>query len=378
MSDPDLDRILHGNSLDILPTLPAASVDVVFADPPYNLQLEQDLWRPNLTRVEAVTQDWDQFHDFQTYDKFTRDWLTAVRRVMRDDATIWISGTYHNIFRVGSILQDLDYWILNTVTWFKPNATPNFRGTRLKNDVEIVIWAQKTKGARYTFNHHDMKQFNDAKQLGCVWRIPLCTGRERLRNGDGGKLHPTQKPEELLKRILLASSKPGDVVLDPFVGTGTTAAVAKYLHRHWIGIDSDPAYIQAARERVAAVQPLAETDPMLRPSSQRKLARVPFKVLLERGYLQPGQTLYLSRSDHTAIIQEDGKLRSRDHTGTIHRLSAQLKNVPSCNGWTQWHYLDRETGRRQPIDILRQKVRQILEKENKTKHGRKPPTTTSG
>jgi modification methylase len=364
-SPPIRDQIFHGDALDILPTLPANSVDLVFADPPYNLQLEQDLWRPNLTMVDAVDEAWDQFEGFESYDQFTTTWLEAARRVMKDTASIWVSGTYHNIFRVGAILQDLGFWILNTVTWSKPNATPNFRGTRLKNDVEIVIWAKPAKNGGYTFNHHDMKQFNDGKQLGSVWEIPVCGGRERLRDANGNKLHPTQKPEELLKRILLASSTPGNVVLDPFLGTGTTAAVAKRLHRHWIGIDSHKPYVQAARARVAAVRPLKPSDPLLRASSLHKPPRVPFKNLLERGYLRPGQTLYLTRSDYTAVILKDGTLRAGDHEGTIHRLGAQLKNVPSCNGWTQWQYIDQETGQYRPIDNLRQKVRQILAKENK-------------
>jgi modification methylase len=334
--NPFLDQILLGNTLDVLPTLPANSIDLVFADPPYNLQLEHDLWRPNLTLVDAVTDDWDQFDGFEAYDQFTTAWLEAVRRVMKNTASIWISGTYHNIFRVGAILQDLGFWILNSVTWYKPNATPNFRGTRLKNDVEIVIWAKPAKENGYTFNHHDMKQFNDGKQLGSVWEIPICAGNERLRDENGDKLHPTQKPKELLKRILLASSTPGDVVLDPFVGSGTTAAVAKHLHRHWIGIDSDERYVEAARKRVAKVRPVKKSDPVLKSSSLHKPARVPFKTLLERGYLRPGQTLYLVRSDYTAVILKNGKLRAGEKTGTIHRLGALLKNVPSCNGWTHW------------------------------------------
>jgi modification methylase len=352
-----LDQILHGDALDVLPTLPRGSVDLVFADPPYNLQLQQELWRPNMTLVDAVDEEWDQFDGFAAYDEFTRAWLGAVRRVMRPTATLWISGTYHNIFRVGAILQDLGFWLLNTIAWFKPNAMPNFRGTRLKNDVEFVIWAKYSEKSRYTFNHHEMKQFNEGKQLGSMWTIPICTGPERLKDQTGKKLHSTQKPEELLRRIILAGSNTGDVVLDPFVGSGTTAAVAKLMRRHWIGIDNEEIYVQAARERVEAVRPLDIKDPLLQTSSQNKPARVPFNVLLEQGYLRPGQMLYLKHSDHKAEILEDGQLQADGFVGSIHAVGARLKNVPSCNGWTHWYYLDKETGQYQAIDVLRKRVR---------------------
>jgi len=372
---PATARILQGDALKLLPTLPERSVDLVFADPPYNLQLEQELWRPNMTLVDAVTEEWDQFADMEAYDAFTRAWLLAVRRVMKDTATIWISGSYHNIFRVGAILQDLGFWLLNTVTWFKPNAMPNFRGTRLKNDVEFVIWAQPRKGARYTFHHHLMKQFNDDKQLGSMWSIPVCGGAERLRDEQGKKLHPTQKPEELLKRIILASSNPGDLVLDPFLGSGTTAAVARRLHRRWIGIEREAVYVQAARARIAAVQPLPADDPLLQVDSRP--ARVPFEELLQRGYLRPGQHLYLNGSERHAVILDNGHLRAENATGTIHTLGARLMEVPSVNGWTLWHYVDEETGRRQPVDALRKRIRQELKAEQKgDSHGRQTETTT--
>ncbi len=363
--NPFLNQVMVGNTLEILPQMPEKSVDLVFADPPYNLQLEQDLWRPNHTMVDAVTDDWDQFEGFEAYDHFTIAWLEAVRRVMKNTATIWISGTYHNIFRVGTILQDLGFWILNTVTWYKPNAMPNFRGTRLKNDVEFVIWAKKTPDSRYTFNHHDMKQFNAGKQLGSWWEIPVCGGAERLKDVEGKKLHPTQKPEELLRRIILASSNVGDIVLDPFVGTGTTAAVAKHMRRHWIGIDSDATYIDAARIRIEAVQPLELSNTLLKTSSLRNAAQVPFLDLLKRGYLRPGQKLHLSSSDHTAEILKNGQLQANGFTGSIHTLGARLKETPSCNGWKHWYYKDEHTGQYHPIDDLRQQVRQVLEKETK-------------
>lgn len=358
-----LDQIIQGDALQELSKFPAESVDLVFADPPYHLQLQQELWRPNLTLVDAVDDQWDQFDGFAAYDKFTREWLTATRRVMRPTATIWISGTYHNIFRVGTILQDLGFWLLNTIAWFKPNAMPNFRGTRLKNDVEFVIWAKYSEKSKYTFNHHAMKRYNDAKQLGSVWKIKVCGGAERLRGADGRKLHSTQKPEALLERIILASSLPEDTVLDPFVGTGTTAAVAKRMRRHWLGIEQEAKYIEAARARVAAVTPYPPEHPLIKATSRKKPKRVPFKTLLERDYLQPGQKLYLRRSKHTAVILEDGRIRASDITGSIHQVGARLKNAPSCNGWTHWCYKDEETGQLETIDTLRQKLRRVLREE---------------
>jgi modification methylase len=355
-------QIIEGDTLDWLPRLPEASVDLIFADPPYNLQLGGDLWRPNLTRVDAVDDDWDRFGDqddaqasFAAYDAFTRAWLHEARRLMRPRASIWVSGTYHNIFRVGAIMQDLGFWVLNTVTWMKPNAMPNFNGTRLKNDVEFVIWAKRSQDARYTFNHHVMKRYNDfsaGKQLGSVWQIRACGGDERLKGPDGRKLHATQKPEALLERIILASSRPGDLVFDPFLGTGTTAAVAKRLRRRWAGIERDPVYAAAARVRVAAVTPLPADDPLLHLPD--KPPRVPFRALLNAGLLEPVQTLYLDRPACAAVILPDGHLRAGDQTGSIHRLGALLKGTPSCNGWQHWYYVD-SAGQRQPLDHLRRR-----------------------
>jgi DNA modification methylase len=350
-----LNRIIPGDTLQILPTLPDCSVDLIFADPPYNLQLQRELWRPNLTRVDAVDDAWDQFDTFAAYDAFTHAWLSEARRVMKDTATIWVSGTYHNIFRVGTIMQDLGFWILNTVSWYKTNATPNFRGVRLKNDVEFVMWAKKSETSRYTFNHHVMKGFNGGKQLGSVWTIPACGGGERLRDKDGKKLHSTQKPEELLRRIILASSHPGDVILDPFLGSGTTAAVAKRLHRNWIGIEREKVYRQAAQKRIAKVEPLPDDDPLLR--SGQKQPRIPFRVLLEQGCVFAEQTLYLDKPDCAAVIRPDGRLQTGDLVGSIHKLAALMKNVPSCNGWAHWYYEDAVTGERVLIDALRERVR---------------------
>ncbi len=354
----EMNRLIPGDSLEILSTLPPKSVDLVFADPPYNLQLQQDLWRPNHTQVDAVDDEWDQFKSFEDYDTFTRTWLTSVRDVLKDTGSIWVSGTYHNIFRVGTIMQDLGFWVLNTVTWFKTNAMPNFRGTRLKNDVEYIIWAKLSPNSTYTFNHHQMKQFNKGKQLGSVWTIPACGGEERLKDENGKKLHSTQKPEELLKRIIIASSKPYDLVLDPFVGTGTTAAVAKYLHRNWLGIEREEVYLKAAAARIDRITPLPFDDPIIQDSLKEKPKRVPFKSLLEQKYLKPGQVLLLDMPEQAAVILEDGLLRSNGSTGSIHQLGAQLKNAPSCNGWIHWYYVEDATGEKFPIDKLREQIRQ--------------------
>lgn len=357
MNQDFVNQLIQGDCLEVLQSLPKKSVDLVFADPPYNLQLQQELWRPNLTHVDAVNDEWDQFADTQAYDEFTRTWLSLIRGVLKDTGTVWVSGTYHNIFRVGAILQDLGFWILNTVTWFKPNAMPNFKGTRLKNDVEFVIWAKKSGKSSYTFNHHQMKRFNDAKQLGSVWTIPACGGQERLKNEEGKKLHSTQKPEELLRRIIIASSKPGDIVLDPFLGTGTTAAVAKQFHRDFIGIERDQVYIDAARKRVAAIEPLSADDPLIVDALREKPVPVAFSVLLEQGYLKPGEKLYLDNPEYAAIILEGGELRANGFIGSIHKVGAQLKNAPSCNGWVHWKYLDATTGELRPLDVLRSQIR---------------------
>ncbi len=350
------DQLLLGDSLALLPTLPDESVDVIFADPPYNLQLGGELWRPNLTKVNAVNDAWDKFASFDDYDAFTRVWLAECQRIMKARSSIWVSGTYHNIFRVGTILQDLGFWILNTVTWFKPNAMPNFNGTRLKNDVEFVIWAKKSERAAYTFNHHVAKQFNDFapyKQLGSVWRINACGGGERLKDAHGVKLHSTQKPAELLKRILLISSHAGDMVLDPFSGTGTTAAVAKQLRRHWCGIERDPTYHAAALERLARVTPLPPDAPLL--VTPHKSARVSVQRLIMLGILRTGQNLYLDHPACEALLLENGDVRCGDIVGSIHKVGRMLKHTPACNGWKHWSIIDAD-GQRVLIDTLRQKV----------------------
>ena len=350
-----INKILVGDSIERINSLPESYVDLVFADPPYNLQLQQDLWRPNMTHVDAVNDEWDQFESFEAYDNFTRNWLQATRRVMKKDATIWVSGTYHNIFRVGNIMQDLGFWLLNTVSWFKTNAMPNFRGTRLKNDVEFVIWAKYSEKSRYTFNHHKMKTFNQGKQLGSVWEMPACGGNERLKGEDGNKLHPTQKPEELLTRIIVASSKPNDIVFDPFLGTGTTAAVAKKLRRQWLGVERDQLYIKGAQKRIDQIIPLKAQDPLV--YIPEKPARVLFETLVQEGYFSPGQILHLDKPEHDAVILKNGKLKSNGYTGSIHQVGKYLKDTPSCNGWAHWYYVDDKTQKRQPINQLREQYR---------------------
>ncbi len=349
-----LDSILHGDCTEVLASLPENSVDVIFADPPYNLQLQQELYRPNLTRVDAVDDHWDKFESFAEYDAFTRNWLTACRRVLKETGTLWVIGSYHNIYRVGAIVQDLNFWILNDIVWLKTNPMPNFRGVRFANAHETLLWAQKKKGAHYTFNHHAMKSLNDDLQMRSDWHIPLATGSERVRT-NGTKGHPTQKPQALLYRVLLSSSNPGDVVLDPFFGSGTTGAVAKKLGRHWIGIERDENYIRLAQARIEAVQPVPEHS--LRIDEPRKQKRIPFGRLLETGLLQPGQVLYLAQDEHiTATIRADGKLVHNGQTGSIHGLAKTLLNGAPANGWEAWLFA--QNGKKQSINALRDALRQ--------------------
>ncbi|MCB0188848.1 MAG: site-specific DNA-methyltransferase, partial [Caldilineaceae bacterium] len=344
-----LDQVIEGNCLEILDGFPEKSVDLIFADPPYNLQLQQELWRPNMTKVDAVDDRWDQFEDFAAYDQFTRAWLQACRRVLKDDGTLWVIGSYHNIFRVGAILMDLGYWILNDVVWIKTNPMPNFRGMRFTNAQETLIWVQKIKGARYTFNYRAMKSLNGDLQMRSDWQIPICNGKERLKV-DGSKVHTTQKPEALLYRVILSSSNPGDVVLDPFFGTGTTGAVAKRLHRHWIGIDREEGYIRAAQDRIAAVAPLDDAELAATPS-KREQPRIPFGWVVERGLITPGDFLFDQRRRHQARVRADGSLIHTDITGSIHKVGAHVQGAPSCNGWTFWYAED--NGMDVPIDLYR-------------------------
>ncbi|HEX2580975.1 MAG TPA: DNA methyltransferase [Dongiaceae bacterium] len=350
-----LDTILAGDVIAELRTLPDTSVDMVFADPPYNLQLQnQALTRPDASPVHSVDEEWDKFADYRTYDEFSRAWLSECRRVMKDEATLWVIGSYHNIFRLGTQLQDMGFWILNDIIWRKHNPMPNFRGTRFTNAHETLIWCAKSKDAGYRFNYETLKNLNDEVQMRSDWLIPICTGSERLKSRDGKKVHPTQKPEALLARCLMAATQPGDIVLDPFFGTGTTGAVAKRLRRHFIGIEREAAYIAAAEKRIAAVRPLAESDAAL-PPAKREEPRIPFGWLVERGLLEAGTVLQSPNKRWRAKVRADGTLISAEYRGSIHQVGALVQGAPSCNGWQFWCF-ERE-GSLVPIDYLRQQLR---------------------
>jgi len=348
--------IHNADSLEAMATLPSASIDLVFADPPYNLRLKGDLHRPNQTRVDGVDADWDRIGDFADYDRFSRVWLREARRVLKPDGTMWVIGTYHNIFRLGAALQDLGYWVLNDVIWRKTNPMPNFRGRRFTNAHETLIWAARDESSRYTFNYGAMKSLNDDLQMRSDWLLPICGGGERLKR-DGKKAHPTQKPEALLHRIILASTRPGDVVLDPFFGTGTTGAVAKRLGRGFVGIERDPDYAELARSRIAAVEPALDPETVATPS-KRDEPRIPFGWLVEMGLLQPGEVLSDAAGRWTAKVRADGTVISAEHKGSIHRVGAAVQGLPACNGWTFWCVA--RSGQAVPIDVLRQRLRAEL------------------
>jgi len=354
-----IDTILVGDCVAHMEALPAASVDLVFADPPYNLQLEQGLTRPDQSKVDGVDDDWDKFESFQHYDIFTKAWLKAARRILKPDGAIWVIGSYHNIFRVGAAMQDLDYWLLNDVIWRKSNPMPNFRGTRFTNAHETLIWAAKTRSGRVTFNYEQLKQANDDVQMRSDWLFPICTGNERLKGEDDEKLHPTQKPEALLHRILMATTKAGDVVLDPFFGTGTTGAVAKRLGRHFIGIERENTYVAGALQRIADIRPLPQ-DAVETAVAKRQAPRVPFGTLVETGLVPAGTELYDDRQRFSAMVRADGSLISGPHMGSIHRVGALVQGAEACNGWTFWHA--RRGSRLEPIDSFRAEIRAQMDR----------------
>jgi modification methylase len=347
--------VLTGDCVAALAKLPSHSVDLVFADPPYNLQLRGELKRPDDSRVDAVDDAWDQFASFADYDHFTRAWLLACRRVMKPSATLWVIGSYHNIFRVGAIMQDLGFWILNDVVWRKTNPMPNFRGRRFTNSHETLIWAAREQSARsYTFNYDLLKAGNEDVQVRSDWTIPLCTGEERLKGGDGKKLHPTQKPEALLARVILSSSRPDDLVLDPFCGTGTTGAVARRFGRRFVGVEREAEYAQAAQARIDAIEPLA-TEALAPIATAREAPRVAFATLVERGLVSAGAKLVDARRRHRALVRADGAVALGDAVGSIHRMGAVAQGLDACNGWTFWHV---ETAEGLTcIDSLRAQVR---------------------
>jgi modification methylase len=350
--------VIEGDCIEVLAGLPSASADLVFADPPYNLQLGGELLRPNNTRVDGVNHAWDRFEDFADYDRFTREWLRECRRILKPDGALWVIGTYHNIFRLGAALQDLGFWLLNDIVWLKTNPMPNFKGTRFTNAHETLIWAARSQSSRPTFNYDSLKAFNDDLQMRSDWLIPICSGPERLRDDGGRKAHPTQKPEALLMRVLLAATRPGDLVIDPFFGTGTTGAVAKALGRRFIGIERDPDYAAAARARIADVEPFTAeaAAPIV---SRRACPRVPFGAVLERGMLHPGDTLFDAKAQIKAQIMADASLLWEGQRGSIHMVGAKAQGRAACNGWTYWHFQKPQCGLA-PIDLLRAEVRQLL------------------
>jgi modification methylase len=345
-----LGQILAGDCIEAMRSLPSASVDLVFADPPYNLQLGGDLNRPDGSHVDAVTDHWDRFDSFATYDAFTRDWLTEARRVLKPDGALWVIGSYHNIFRVGALMQDLGFWILNDIVWRKSNPMPNFRGTRFTNAHETLIWASMGEKSRYHFNYRAMKTLNDELQMRSDWVMPICSGQERLKEG-GHKAHPTQKPEALLYRVLLATTETGDVVLDPFFGTGTTGAVAKRLGRNWIGCERETDYRRIALERIEGALPLDESA-LATMQSRKQAPKVAFGALVEAGFIAPGTEIFDRQRRWTAIVRADGSIECGREQGSIHGVGKTLQDAPSCNGWTFWHIM--HEGQASPIDTLRQ------------------------
>jgi len=357
MAGHTVDCVIEGDCVQGMRTLPDGCADLVFADPPYNLQLKQELRRPDQSKVDAVDDEWDQFGSFSDYDRFTREWLTEARRVMKDTGTLWVIGSYHNIFRVGAILQDLGFWILNDVVWRKTNPMPNFRGRRFTNAHETLIWATKSAKQQYTFNYEAMKALNDELQMRSDWHLPICAGHERIKGADGQKAHSTQKPESLLHRVIVSSTKPGDLVVDPFFGSGTTGAVAKRLGRHFIGLERDRTYAKVARDRIAAVTP-APADAIEVTKSKRSEPRIPFGWVVERGLLPPGTVLHGTQKRHRAKVRADGTLVTSDATGSIHQMGAHVQGLDACNGWTFWQY--ENEGKLIPIDVLRQRLRADL------------------
>ena len=352
-----LNTIINADCVKTMNEMQENSVDVIFADPPYNMQLGEMLLRPDNSVVNGVTEEWDSFESLAAYDEYTKQWLSAAYRVLKDNGTIWVIGSYHNIFRVGYILQNLGFWILNDVVWSKTNPMPNFKGTRFTNAHETMIWAVKNPKAKYTFNYEAMKALNDDTQMRSIWELPICTGKERLKKDDGEKLHPTQKPESLLYRVLLASTKVGDVVLDPFFGTGTTGAVAKKMGRNFIGIERDMEYIKGAQKRIDAVEKV--DDIAMEYTCRKKQPRVPFGAVVERGMLSPGDKLSDSSGKHFAVIRADGSVKGENIEGSIHQVGAAAQNASACNGWEYWFFKDKNH-KLVCIDELRKQIRAEL------------------
>ena len=355
----EINTIVKGDSLEVLKSIPSASIDLIFADPPYNLQLNKELLRPDSSKVNAVNDQWDKFCSFEDYDKFTKNWLTECKRILKDNGTIWVMGSYHNIFRIGNQLQNLGYWILNDVIWKKSNPMPNFKGTRLTNAHETLIWASKNKNSKFTFNYSAMKSLNGDKQMRSDWEIPICSGKERIKL-NGAKLHTTQKPEALLKRVILSSTNIGDLVMDPFLGSGTTVAVAKELGRNWFGIEKEDVYYECCVKRLENTKILSKTSLEI-TKSKRQEKRIPFGSLLETGLMKPGEILFDGRQRWFAKVRIDGSVISDKSKGSIHSVGAQVQGLPACNGWTFWH--TNYKGTILPIDALRSMIRESVTKK---------------
>lgn len=336
------DNIINGDSLEILKTIPNKSVDLIFADPPYNLQLKDTLYRPDQTAVEAVTNNWDKFENYNSYDNFTNKWISECKRILKDGGAFWVIGSYHNIMRVGTCIQNLGFWILNDIIWHKVNPMPNFRGTRFTNAHETLLWCTTSRNAKYTFNYQNLKKLNEGKQMRSDWYIPICSGKERLREVDNQRSHPTQKPEALLHRIILASSKKNDLILDPFLGSGTTAVVAKKLKRKFIGIEKDKKYINLAKKRLSKTLPLKD-DIVTIAQSRRELPKIPFGELVEQGIIPPGAILTDSNNVYKAKVKIDGSVSSKNLSGSIHQVGAKIQGLPSCNGWDFWHLKNQDS-----------------------------------
>ena len=345
-------NIINGNSLEELKKIPDKSFDLIFADPPYNMQIGEKLKRPDDSKVNGVNDKWDQFASFKDYDDFSKAWLSECKRVLKDNGSIWVIGSYHNIFRLGYHLQNLDYWILNDIVWRKNNPMPNFKGTRFTNAHETLIWASKSKKSKYTFNYQSLKCFNDDLQMRSDWLLPICNGKERLKK-NGHKVHSTQKPEALLYRIILATTKNGDCIFDPFLGTGTTAAVAKKLGRKYYGIEKDKKYYSAAKKRIEETKPFKD-EYLDTIQNNKSRPRIPFGSLIEMGILEPGMTIFDPKKKYNARIMADGSIKCKENEGSIHKVAAKILGAESCNGWTYWHY--NLEGSMRPIDELRQKL----------------------
>ena len=331
-----LNSIVQGDSLELLKKIPSKSIDLIFADPPYNLQLKDKLYRPDQTSVEAVTNDWDKFDNYQAYDKFSNSWLKECKRVLKDSGALWVIGSYHNILRLGTSIQNLGYWIMNDIIWHKTNPMPNFRGTRFTNAHETLLWCTTSRKAKYTFNYQNLKELNEGKQMRSDWHIPICSGKERMREANNQRSHPTQKPEALLYRILLASSKKGDLILDPFLGSGTTAVMAKKLQRNFIGFEKDNHYIKLAKKRLNQTKTF--TDEVVSMKQSRKdLPKIPFGELVEQGIIPPGAILTDKKERFQATVSIDGSLKLKNLSGSIHQVGAKVQGLPSCNGWDFWH-----------------------------------------